>query len=97
MEKPIITLVGHDYKSKNTLVLVNPKKLQYKLVTPFSNALRCGLDKDDESKISWIDPSGGPMMKIGYKINDLELTSIFHSKKHQAFILEFKRNDISSK
>lgn len=47
MEKSIITLAGHDYKSKNTLVLVNPKKIQYKLVTPFSNILRCGSDSED--------------------------------------------------
>ena len=92
MEKSIITLAGHDYKGKNTLVLVNPKKIQYKLVTPFSNALRCGSDSEDSHTIAWIDPSGGPMMKVGeFKINDLLLNKIFHSNKYRAFILEFNR------
>ena len=92
MEKSIITLAGHDYKSKNTLVLVNPKKIQYKLVTPFSNALRCGSDSEDSHTITWIDPSGGPMMKVGeLKVNGLLLNKIFHSNKYRAFILEFNR------
>lgn len=91
MEKSIITLAGHDYKSKNTLVLVNPKKIQYKLVTPFSNTIRCGSDSEDPHTIAWIDPSGGPMMKLGYKVNDLELIEIYHSKNHKAYILKFKK------
>lgn len=92
MEKSIITLTGHDYKSKNTLVLVNPKKIQYKLVTPFSNTLRCGSDSEDPHTIAWIDPSGGPMMKVGeFKVNGLLLNKIFHSNKYRAFILEFNR------
>ena len=92
MEKSIITLAGHDYKSKNTLVLVNPKKIQYKLVTPFSNTLRCGSDSEDPHTIAWIDPSGGPMMKVReFKVNGLLLNKIFHSNKYRAFILEFNR------
>ena len=92
MEKSIITLTGHGYKNKNTLVLVNPKKIQYKLVTPFSNALRCGSDSEDSHTITWIDPSEGPMMKVGeFKVNDLLLNKIFHSNKYKAFILEFNR------
>jgi hypothetical protein len=94
MEKPIITLNGHDTKSKNTLVLISfdKKQVKYKLVTPFSNTLRCGSDSEDSHTIAWIDPSGGPMMKVGeFKVNDLLLNKIFHSNKYRAFILEFNR------
>lgn len=92
MEKPIITLLGHS-TSKNTLILISSDKefVQYKLITPYSNALRCGVDAEDSDKIAWIDPSGGPMMKIGYKVNDLELVEIFHNKKAGGFVLKFKR------
>ena len=93
MEKSIITLVGHDTRTKNTLVLVKQNKdsVEYKLITPYFNALRCGGDAENPEKITWIDPSGGPMIKIGYKVNDLELIEIYHSKKHRAFVLKFKR------
>ena len=49
MEKTIITLNGHDAKAKNTLTLVSfdKKQVKYKLVTPFSNALRCGISPDN--------------------------------------------------
>lgn len=89
MVKPIIILDGHSTR-KNSLVLVDDKKIQYKLVTPFSDALRVGADPKDRHKIEWIDPAGGPMIKLGYRVNNLELVSIFHSTKHKAFILEFK-------
>lgn len=93
MEKPIITLNGHDTKSKNTLVLIsfNKKQVKYKLVTPFSNALRCGLSHDNPDVIEWIDPSGGPMMKLGWKVNNLKLVEIYHSAKFKAFMLKFER------
>lgn len=92
MEKPIITLPGHS-TNKNTLILDSSNKefVQYKLVTPYSNALRCGVDAENSDKITWIDPSGGPMMRIGYRVNDLELVEIFHSKKAKGFMLKFKR------
>lgn len=93
MEKPIITLDGHNPWCKNTLVLVSFDKnfVKYKLVTPYSNALRCGIDAENSDKITWIDPSGGPMMKLGYKVNDLELVEIYHSNKVKAYVLKFKR------
>jgi NADPH-dependent 7-cyano-7-deazaguanine reductase QueF-like protein len=93
MEKPIITLDGRNPGCKNTLVLVSFDKnfVKYKLVTPYSNALRCGTDAENSDKITWIDPSGGPMMSIGYKVNDLELIEIYHSKKFKAYILKFKK------
>ena len=93
MEKTIISLVGHDPRAKNQLALVSfdKKYVKYKLVTPFSNALRCGLNNENPELIDWIDPSGGPMMKIGYKVNDLELIEIYHSKKFKAYILKFKK------
>lgn len=93
MEKTIITLNGHDAKAKNTLTLVSfdKKQVKYKLVTPFSNALRCGISLDNPDVIKWIDPSGGPMMKLGWVINDLRLVEIYHSKKHRAYILKFER------
>ncbi len=92
MEKTIITLNGHS-ASKNTLVLVSSDKeyVHYKLITPLSNALRCGTDAENSDKITWIDPSGCPMMSIGYKVNDLKLVEIYHSKKHKAFVLKFER------
>jgi hypothetical protein len=92
MEKTIIILNGHS-ASKNTLVLVSFDKeyVHYKLIAPLSNALRCGVDAENSDKITWIDPSGGPMMSIGYKVNDLKLVEIYHSKKHNAFILKFER------
>ncbi len=93
MEKTIISLTGHDPKAKNQLVLVSfdKKYVKYKLVTPYSNALRCGVDAEDSDKIVWIDPSGGPMIKLGYKVNDLELAEIYHSTKFKAYILKFMR------
>lgn len=93
MEKPIITLNGHNPGCKNTLVLVSFDKnfVKYKLVTPYSNALRCGIDAENSDKRTWIDPSGGPMMKLGYKVNDLELVEIYHSNKVKAYVLKFKR------
>ena len=93
MEKTIITLNGHDAKAKNTLTLVSfdKKQVKYKLVTPFSNALRCGLSPNNPEVIEWIDPSGGPLMKLGYKVNDLELVEIYHSNKFKAYILKFKK------
>ena len=93
MEKTIISLVGHDPRAKNQLALVSfdKKYVKYKLVTPFSNTLRCGLNNENPELIDWIDPSGGPMMKIGYKVNDLELIEIYHSKKFKAFILKFRK------
>ena len=93
MEKTIITLIGHDPKAKNTLVLLSfdKKTVKYKLVTAYPNALRCGLNSEGQSIIEWIDPPGGPMLKIGNKINDLELTEIYHSKRFKAFILTFKK------
>ena len=93
MEKTIIKLQGHDPRMNNTLSLVSfdKKYVKYKLVTPFSNALRCGLSKDNPEIIEWIDPSGGPLMKLGYKVNDLELIEIYHSKNHKAYILKFKK------
>jgi hypothetical protein len=93
MEKPIITLDGHNPGCKNTLVLVSFDKnfVRYKLVTPYSNSLRCSIDAENSDKITWIDPSGGPMMKLGYKVNDLELVEIYHSNKVKAYILKFKR------
>ena len=93
MEKTIIKLQGHDPRMNNTLSLVSfdKKYVKYKLVTPFSNALRCGLSKDNTEVIEWIDPSGGPMMKLGYKVNDLELIEIYHSKKFKAYLLKFKK------
>ena len=93
MEKSIIQLIGHDPKAKNTLTLLSfdKKYVKYKLVTPYSNALRCGVNAENPEVIDWIDPSGGPMMKIGYKINDLELDEIYHSKKFKAFILKFRK------
>jgi hypothetical protein len=30
-------------------------------------------------------------MSIGYKVNDLKLVEIYHSKKHKAFVLKFER------
>jgi hypothetical protein len=92
MEKTIITLNGHS-ASKNTLVLVSSDKeyVHYKLITTLSNALRCGADAENSDKITWIDPSGGPMMKLGYKVNDLELVEIYHSNKVKAYVLKFKR------
>ena len=93
MEKTIISLIGHDLKAKNQLALVSfdKKYVKYKLVTPYSNALRCGVDSENSDKIVWIDPSGGPMIKLGYKVNDLELVEIYHSNKFKAYILKFKR------
>lgn len=93
MEKTIITLNGHDPRAKNTLALVSFDKqfVKYKLVTSYSNALRCGVDAENSDKITWIDPSGGPMMKLGYKVNDLELIEIYYSKKFKAYILKFKK------
>ena len=93
MEKTIITLNGHDPRVKNTLALVSFDKhyVKYKLVTPYSNALRCGIDAENSDKVTWIDPSGGPMMKLGYKVNDLELVEIYHSTKVKAYVLKFKR------
>lgn len=93
MEKTIITLNGHDAKVKNTLTLVSfdKKQVKYKLVTPFSNALRCGLSPDNPDVIEWIDPSGGPFMKLGWVVNDLKLVEINHSKKLKAYILKFER------
>jgi hypothetical protein len=93
MEKPIITLNGHDTKSKNTLVLISfdKKQVKYKLVTPFSNALRCGYSQNNPTVIEWIDPSGGPMIKLGWEINDLKLVEIYHSAKFKAFMLKFER------
>lgn len=93
MEKTIIQLIGHDPKVRNHLILVSFDKsfVKYKLITPFSNALRCGLNNENPELIDWIDPSGGPMMKLGYRINDLELVEIKHSKKFKAYILKFKR------
>lgn len=93
MEKSIIQLNGHDPRAKNTLTLLSfdKKYVKYKLVTPYSNALRCGVNAENPEIIDWIDPSGGPMMKIGYKINDLELDEIYHSKKFKAFILKFRK------
>jgi len=93
MEKTIITLNGHDAKAKNTLTLVSfdKKQVKYKLVTPFSNALRCGLSPNNPEVIEWIDPSGGPLMKLSWVVNDLKLVEIYHSKKFKAYILKFKR------
>ena len=94
MEKPIITLIGHDPKVRNTLTLLEAKSknnIRYKLISPYSNVLRCGINNNNPDVIDWIDPSGGPMMKIGYKVNDLELTEITYSKKIKAFVLKFKR------
>ena len=93
MEKPIITLNGHSPWCKNTLVLVSSDEnfVKYKLVTPYSNVLRRGFDAEDPDKVTWIDPSVGPVMKLGYKVNNLELIEIYHSKKYKAFILKFKR------
>lgn len=93
MEKTIISLIGHDPKIKNTLVLVSfdKKQVKYKLVTPYTNALRCGSDSEDPNRIAWIDPPGGPMMKLGWKVNDLELTEIYHSTRFKAYILKFMK------
>ena len=93
MEKTTIQLTGHDPRYKNILSLVSfdKKYVKYKLVTPYSNALRCGLDAENSDKIAWIDPSGGLLMKLGYKVNDLELIEIYHSKNHKAYILKFKK------
>jgi hypothetical protein len=93
MEKTIISLVGHDPRTKNHLALVSfdKKYVKYKLVTPFSNALRCGISPDNPDVIEWIDPSGGPLMKLGWVVNDLKLVEIYHSKKLKAYILKFER------
>ena len=93
MEKTTIQLTGHDPRCKNILTLVSfdKKQVKYKLVTPFSSALRCGLNHDNPDVIEWIDPAGGPLMKLGYKVNDLELIEIYHSKNHKAYILKFKK------
>lgn len=93
MEKSIIQLVGHDLRHRNILSLVNSneKYVEYKLVTPYSGILKRSSDIENPDKIAWIDPSGGPRMEIGYKVNDLELVEIYHSKKHRAYILKFER------
>ena len=93
MEKSIIQLVGHDLRHRNILSLVNSneKYVEYKLVTPYSGILKRFSVIANHDKITWIDPSGGPRMEIGYKVNDLELVEIYHSKKLKAYILKFKR------
>ena len=93
MEKAIISLIGHDPKIKNTLVLVSfdKKQVKYKLVTPYTNALRRGLDSEDPNKTVWIDPSGGPMIKLGWKVNNLKLTEIYYSTRFKAYILKFMK------
>lgn len=92
MEKTIITLSGHS-TTKNTLTLLSfdKKQVKYKLVTPYPNALRCGVDAENSEKIAWIDPSGGPMIKLGWVLNDLRLVEIYHSSKFKAFVLKFER------
>jgi hypothetical protein len=74
--KDIIKLQSHN-KTNNFLRVVQGK--EYKLVTPF-HTVRVTYRTDKKGILS-IDPSGGPMITIGDKIDGAEVKSIFYSSK----------------
>ena len=59
----------------------------YKLITS-GHYVRCLFDYDP-SKVTAIDPEGGPMLGVGDAITpELCINKIWHSKEHQGYLLE---------
>lgn len=67
--------------------LVNVYDNVYKLVTT-GHFVRTMFDHDP-SKITAVDPEGGPMLGIGDAVTDkLSINKIWHSKEHQGYLFE---------
>lgn len=64
------------YGEVNKLVRVgNENSLRYKLDTEFN--VRVGVIKDNPSQYSFIDPSGGPFIEVGSKIEGHTVKAIY--------------------
>lgn len=80
--KPIIKLDSHS--GHNFLRVVKGNK--YKLITG-SGMVRTGQNPDGTLRA--IDPSGGPVIRVGDTIEGGTVKCIYYSKRDHGFIVEF--------
>lgn len=73
--KEVIKLDSRYPEDNNSLIRIGEEgSKRYRLKTEFS--FRCGLIDDDPNKYSFVDPSGGPFMQIGSKVEDQTIKAI---------------------
>lgn len=86
--KEKILLPSHD-GSKNYIVYDRPTEdgLYAYNLEPESNFIRVIYDG---TEIKSVDPSGGPMISAGFKVDNLELVKISGTKKNHPIELYFK-------
>lgn len=82
-----IKLHGHDYSEK---WLTEISENHYKLEGDMINYSRVGLDVDNNGKktYTYIDPPGGPMLRVGCSIEDKILESILLTENGYTLILK---------
>lgn len=81
--KPEIQLKSR-YGVDNKLVRVDTdSSVFYKLITPHN--CRVGISEEDPYKCTFVDPSGGPFIDIGYEIDGHKVKAI-----HAGFIIELE-------
>lgn len=58
----------------NRLIQIEGKPLKFKLETPFN--YRIGFENDNIEECTFIDPAGGPFIKVGSEIDGHKVKSI---------------------
>lgn len=73
--KPIIQLESRNRENNKLIRVGDENSLRYKLDTEYN--VRVGIIKDDPTQYSFIDPSGGPFIEVGSKIEGHTVKAIY--------------------